>query len=68
VRLPYIAGWHPAPAGAGRDLVRLQLQVTSVLRAPGKLKYLAGSETGMGAFINDTTPERIADRLRKVGG
>jgi UDPglucose--hexose-1-phosphate uridylyltransferase len=66
VRLPYIAGWHPAPVGADRDLVRLQLQVTSVLRAPGKLKYLAGSETGMGAFINDTTPERIAARLREV--
>ncbi|GAB3678491.1 galactose-1-phosphate uridylyltransferase [Angustibacter aerolatus] len=68
VRLPYIAGWHQAPVHAGRDLVRLQLQITSVLRAPGKLKYLAGSESGMGAFINDTTPERIADRLREVAG
>ena len=66
VRLPYVAGWHQAPVGQGRDLVRLQLQVTSVLRAPGKLKYLAGSESGMGAFINDTTPERIAARLREV--
>ncbi len=67
LRLPYVAGWHQAPVGAGRELVRLQLQVTSVLRAPGKLKYLAGSESGMGAFINDTTPERIAHRLREVG-
>ena len=66
VELPYVAGWHQAPVGVGRDLVRLQLQVTSVLRAPGKLKYLAGSESGMGAFINDTTPERIAARLREV--
>ena len=66
VRLPYVAGWHQAPVGQGRDLVRLQLQVTSVLRAPGKLKYLAGSESGMGAFINDTTPERIAARMREV--
>ena len=66
VRLPYVAGWHQAPVGPVRDLVRLQLQVTSVLRAPGKLKYLAGSESGMGAFINDTTPERIAARLREV--
>ncbi len=66
VRLPYVAGWHQAPVGVDRDLVRLQLQVTSVLRAPGKLKYLAGSESGMGAFINDTTPERIAGRLREV--
>jgi UDPglucose--hexose-1-phosphate uridylyltransferase len=66
VRLPYIAGWHQAPAREGRDLARLHLQLTSVLRAPGKLKYLAGSESGMGAWVNDTTPERIADRLRAV--
>jgi UDPglucose--hexose-1-phosphate uridylyltransferase len=66
VRLPYIAGWHQAPARQGRDLTRLHLQLTSVLRAPGKLKYLAGSESGMGAWVNDTTPERIADRLRAV--
>jgi UDPglucose--hexose-1-phosphate uridylyltransferase len=66
LRLPYIAGWHQAPVREGRDLCRLHLQVTSVLRAPGKLKYLAGSESGMGAWVNDTTPERIAARLRDV--
>jgi UDPglucose--hexose-1-phosphate uridylyltransferase len=64
IRLPYIAGWHQAPNGPERELGRLHLQVFSVLRAPGKLKYLAGSESGMGAWVNDTTPERIADRLR----
>ena len=48
----------------GRDLTRLHLQLFSLRRAPGKLKYLAGSESGMGAWINDTTPERIAERLR----
>jgi UDPglucose--hexose-1-phosphate uridylyltransferase len=67
VRLPYIAAWHQAPVRTGRDLARLHLQVTSVLRAPGKLKYLAGSESGMGAFINDTTPEHIAELLRSAG-
>jgi UDPglucose--hexose-1-phosphate uridylyltransferase len=67
VRLPYIAGWHQAPVAEGRDLARLHLQITSVLRAPGKLKYLAGSESGMGAWVNDTTPERVAARLREVG-
>ncbi len=65
-RLPYIAGWHQAPVHHRRDLGRLHLQAFSVLRAPGKLKYLAGSESGMGAWVNDTTPERIADRLREV--
>ncbi|HET8614462.1 MAG TPA: galactose-1-phosphate uridylyltransferase [Actinomycetales bacterium] len=67
VRLPYIAAWHQAPVRTGRDLARLHLQVTSVLRAPGKLKYLAGSESSMGAFINDTTPEGIAGLLRSAG-
>jgi UDPglucose--hexose-1-phosphate uridylyltransferase len=65
-RLPYIAGWHQAPQGEGRELGRLHLQVFSILRSPGKLKYLAGSESGVGAWVNDTTPERIADRLREI--
>ncbi len=64
--LPYIAGWHQAPVGAGRELGRLHLQLFSVLRAPGKLKYLAGSESGVGAWINDAQPEAIAARLREV--
>lgn len=65
-RVPYIAGWHQAPVGEGRELGRLHLQVFSVLRAPGKLKYLAGSESGMGAWVNDASPEAIAARLREV--
>ncbi|HEY1320230.1 MAG TPA: galactose-1-phosphate uridylyltransferase, partial [Streptosporangiaceae bacterium] len=37
------------------------------MRAPGKLKYLAGSESGMGAFANDIAPEVAAGRLRQLG-
>lgn len=65
-RLPYIAGWHQAPIGAGRDLGRLYLQVFSLMRSPHRMKFLAGSESGMGAWISDTTPERIAARFREV--
>nr|WP_239082470.1 galactose-1-phosphate uridylyltransferase [Actinoplanes teichomyceticus] len=64
--LPYIAGVHQAPVRTGRDLFRLHLQVFSILRAPGKLKYLAGVESAMAAWISDTTPERVAARLREV--
>ncbi|MFB9377265.1 galactose-1-phosphate uridylyltransferase [Kineococcus gynurae] len=64
--LPYISGWHQAPAGTAGEEFRLHLQLFSVLRGPGKLKYLAGSESGMAAWINDTTPERVAERLREV--
>ncbi|HET8766392.1 MAG TPA: galactose-1-phosphate uridylyltransferase [Pedococcus sp.] len=67
VRLPYIAGWHQAPAKEGRDVSRLHLQVMSVLRSPSKLKYLAGSESGVGGWVNDVSPEDIAARLREVG-
>ena len=67
VPLPYVAGWHQAVTGAGRELGRLHLQLFSVLRAPGKLKYLAGVESGLGAWISDTTPERIAARLQELG-
>jgi UDPglucose--hexose-1-phosphate uridylyltransferase len=66
-QLPYIAAWHQAPLGEGRELGRLHLRAFSVLRAPGRLKYLAGSESAMGAWISDAVPERIAARLRDVG-
>jgi UDPglucose--hexose-1-phosphate uridylyltransferase len=38
----------------------------SIRRAPGKLKYLAGTESGMGVWINDITPEEAALRLREA--
>ena len=66
IPLPYISGFHQAPVREGRDDLRLHLQFFSLLRAPGKLKYLAGSESGMGAWISDTSPERIADRLAEI--
>src|SRR4051794_296162 len=62
--LPYIAAWHQAPLLAGRDLLGLHPALFSIRRAPGKLKYLAGSESAMGAFISDVIPERMAERLR----
>jgi UDPglucose--hexose-1-phosphate uridylyltransferase len=60
----YIAAWHQAPVRTGREDVRLMLQFTSPRRAADKLKYLAGSETGMGAFIGDIAPEAVAERFR----
>ncbi|MFD2417257.1 galactose-1-phosphate uridylyltransferase [Amycolatopsis pigmentata] len=62
--LPYIASWNQAPVRTERDLGWLHLELFSILRARDKLKYLAGSESGMGVWINDATPEQIADRLR----
>lgn len=61
---PYIAAWHQAPVHAGRDSVRLTLQLTSPRRSADKLKFLAGSEAAMGAWIGDVRPEDAAARLR----
>lgn len=66
IPMAYIAAWHQAPVRIGRDVLGLHWQITSVRRAPGKLKYLAGSESAMGAFIMDVRPENSAEQLRNV--
>ena len=66
IEMAYIATWHQAPVRVGRDVMRLHWQITSVRRQPGKLKYLAGSESAMGAFIMDLKPEQSAMQLREV--
>ncbi|MET9828546.1 galactose-1-phosphate uridylyltransferase [Streptomyces sp. NPDC006385] len=70
---PYIAAWHQAPFGQLEDfegVVRedfaLHLELFTIRRTSGKLKFLAGSESGMNVFINDVPPERAAERLREV--
>ncbi|TFB66070.1 galactose-1-phosphate uridylyltransferase [Cryobacterium sp. Hz7] len=63
---PYIAAWHQAPVSVRRDEIRLMLQVTSPRRAADKLKFLAGSEAAMGAWIGDVTPEQAADNIRRA--
>ncbi|MEW2620666.1 galactose-1-phosphate uridylyltransferase [Streptomyces sp. NPDC048106] len=70
---PYISGWHQAPFGAldgfegvTRDDFALHLELFTIRRTSGKLKFLAGSESGMSVFINDVPPERAAERLREV--
>ncbi|MFF7591433.1 galactose-1-phosphate uridylyltransferase [Kitasatospora purpeofusca] len=66
VRAPYIAAWHQAPAGH-EDELALHLELFTVRRTADKLKYLAGTESGMEAFMNDVAPEFAARRLREVG-
>lgn len=61
---PYIAAWHQAPVWSHRNSARLHLRLMSPRRGPDKLKYQAGSESGMGAWIGDIPPEAQAERLR----
>jgi UDPglucose--hexose-1-phosphate uridylyltransferase len=61
---PYIAAWHQAPVRSHRGSARLHLRLMSPRRGADKLKYQAGSESGMGAWIGDIPPEAQAERLR----
>jgi len=61
---PYIAAWQQAPVRSHREQAWLHLELYSIRRAEGKVKYLAGSESGQGAFVNDGMPEQLAARLR----
>jgi UDPglucose--hexose-1-phosphate uridylyltransferase len=65
---PYISAWHQAPVrdGQGRSEFALHLELFTLMRAPGKLKYLAGAESAMGTFSTDVQPESAAARLREL--
>ncbi|MFB4194456.1 galactose-1-phosphate uridylyltransferase [Streptomyces carpaticus] len=67
---PYISGWHQAPFRGISDEARagfaLHLELFTIRRGPDKLKYQAGSESGMNVFVSDSLPEAAAARLREV--
>ncbi|MFD8145693.1 galactose-1-phosphate uridylyltransferase [Streptomyces sp. NPDC059708] len=62
---PYVSAWHQAPLTGGEELA-LHLELFTVRRSADKLKYLAGTESGMDAFMNDVAPEAAARRLREA--
>lgn len=68
--LPYVMAMHQAPTDDGQwqHVSHLHVEFTPVHRTATKLKYLAGSELGAGAFLNDTLPERTAAELRSALG
>ncbi len=65
LRMPYVAAWHQAPVREGREDAALHLELFTSRRTPTKLKYLAGSESGMDVFVNDVAPEQAAQLLRE---
>ncbi|MBW3649760.1 MAG: galactose-1-phosphate uridylyltransferase [Actinobacteria bacterium] len=64
--LPYVMSLHQAPTDDVQWLPvsHMQFEFTPLHRTASKLKYMAGSELGAGAFINDTYPEQTAGALR----
>ncbi len=64
--LPYMMVMHQSPTD-GEDyegVAHFHIEFYAPNRTADKLKYLAGSETGAGAFIVDVLPERTAETLR----
>ncbi len=63
--MPYILAIHQAPTDGGQHpYAHLHIELYPPHRTATKLKYLAGSETGAGSFINDSLPEEKAVELR----
>lgn len=66
--MPYMMVLKQLPTdGRGREADHFRIEFYPPLRTPGKLKYLAGVETGAGTFINDTLAEEKAAELRAAG-
>ena len=66
--LPYIMVMHQRPSD-GEDytpLYQFHIEFYPPLRTKDKLKYLAGSEAGAGAYINDTLAEEKAQELKAL--
>jgi UDPglucose--hexose-1-phosphate uridylyltransferase len=65
--LPYISALHQFAAIDAQADGYFHVELMSIRRSATKLKYLAASESAMGAFISDVTPESVAQRLRELG-
>lgn len=62
---PYMMIVYVAPRGM-EDFFPFHIQFYPLLRAPQKLKYMAGCELGSGSFLVDVLPETAARSLRDV--
>jgi UDPglucose--hexose-1-phosphate uridylyltransferase len=62
--LPYISALHQYADTDEQREGYFHVELMSVRRSATKLKFLAGSESAMDAFISDVTPESVAQRLR----
>lgn len=62
---PYMMVMHQRPSdGASYHYYHFHIEFYPPLRSAGRFKYMAGSETGAGMFINDTLPEEKTAELR----
>lgn len=67
ISFPYMMVLHQQPSDGGNyEHYHFHIEFYPPLRTANKLKYLAGSESGAGFFINDTLAEEKAAELRAL--
>jgi UDPglucose--hexose-1-phosphate uridylyltransferase len=67
ISFPYMMVLHQGPSDGGdHGHYHFHIEFYPPLRTATKLKYLAGSESGAGLFINDTLAEEKAAELRAL--
>jgi UDPglucose--hexose-1-phosphate uridylyltransferase len=64
--LPYVMAMHQGPTGRRVRHHHFHIEIYPPNRTRDKLKYLAGSELGAGAFILDARAEDTAAELRAL--
>jgi UDPglucose--hexose-1-phosphate uridylyltransferase len=64
VPMPLIMMLKQSPAAGEHPYFHFHIEFYPIQRAANKLKYLAGVETGLGTFLNDTEAEERAAALR----
>ena len=65
--LPYMMVMHQKPTdGKAHGYYHFHIEFYPPYRTKDKLKYLAGSESGAGVFINDTLAEEKAKEIRET--
>ena len=62
--MPLIMMLKQSPAKGQHPYFHFHIEFYPIQRAANKLKYLAGVETGLGTFLNDTQAEERAAALR----
>ena len=63
--MPYMMSFQAAPRTAGSNF-QFTVQFFPIMRASGRLKYLAGVEQFTGVFTVDVAPEAAAERLKAL--
>jgi UDPglucose--hexose-1-phosphate uridylyltransferase len=67
ISFPYMMVMHQKPTdGKKHGYYHFHIEFYPPYRTPNKLKFLAGSESGAGVYINDTLAEEKAKELREA--